>query len=229
MLSIDRIGCGSPAERVDWHYVLFFVLLPIYHNVGNIAQNLNYNEMKKLVLFLSVLFLSVGIFAQEKEEIPTSKSTTVEFLNSQGSFIIKEFYDLPKVKGVECQVLIATDVVNGSKLGCLRLTTHYSSSYSSDSYIGTLDYDELDACVKSLQYIKDTLIPSTPLVYTEVEYKTKDGVELGAFFSKNKWKAYVYTKNYTSRSAEFLDVTNIDAFISVMNQAKNLIAEKMAK
>lgn len=185
--------------------------------------------MKKVLLLLSVLFFSISVFAQAKEDVPASKSTTIEFLNSQGSLIIKEFYDLPKVKGVECQVLIATDVVNGSKLGCLRLITTYSSSYSSDTYIGTLDYDELDACVKSLQYIKDTLIPSTPLVYTEVEYKTKDGVELGAYYSKNKWKAYVYTKDYTSRSAEYLDASNIDAFISVMNQAKNLISEKMAK
>ncbi len=185
--------------------------------------------MKKLVLFLSVLFLSVSGFTQTKDDVPSSQSAAVEFLNTQGSLIVKEFYDLPKVKGVECQVLILSDVVNNTKMGCLRLETHYSSSYSSDSYIGTLDYDELDACIKSLQYIKDSLLPSTPLVYTEVEYKTKDGVKLGAFFSKNKWSAYVYTKGYTSRSAEFLSADNIDSFISIMNQAKTLIAEKTAK
>lgn len=185
--------------------------------------------MKKTLLFLSVLILSISSLAQTNQEIPSSKSTAVEFLNCHGSLIIKEYYNLPKVKGVECQVLILTDIVNGNKLGCLRLTTHYSSGYSSDSYIGTLDYDELDACIKSLQYIKETLLPSTPLIYTEVEYKTKDGVEIGAYFSKDKWKAYVYTKDYISRSAEFLDTANIDSFIAIMNQAKNLIAERTTK
>ena len=69
---------------------------------------------------------------------------------------------------------------------------------------------------------------STPDVYTEVEYKTLDNLKLGAFYSnaKSKWTAFIYTKGYTSRSAEFLDSSNIATFIEVMNQAKSMIAEK---
>jgi hypothetical protein len=119
-----------------------------------------------------------------------------------------------------------SNVVNGMKMGCLRLETKYRSQYSSDSYIGTLDYDELDACIKSLQYIKETLLPSSPEVYTEAEYKTNDGVKFGAYFNKGNWTAYVYTKGYTSRSAEFLGADNIDTFISVMQDAKELISNK---
>ena len=183
--------------------------------------------MKKLVLILSILFLSFNGFAQAKEEIPSSQSAAVEFLNTQGSLIVKEFYDLSKVKGTECQVLILSDIINNTKSGCLRLKTNYSS-LSSDSNIGVLDYDELDACIKSLQYIKETLLPSIPLVHTEVEYKTKYGVVLGAYFSKNKWEVYVCINGYTSRSAD-LDTDNIDSLISIMTQAKTLIAEKTVK
>ena len=185
--------------------------------------------MKKYLL-LCFLCISVALSsfaqAQEKDAIPESKSKAVEFLKADGTFIVKEFYDLQKIKGIECQVLIMTNVVTGAKIGCLRLETQYRSQYSSDSYIGTLDSDELDACIQSLRYIKDTLLPSTPEVYTEAEYKTNDGVKFGAYFSKNKWTAFVYTKGYTSRSACFLDVENIDSFITVMEQAKALISEK---
>lgn len=187
--------------------------------------------MKKWILALIVaIFASMTAFAQEqaKDAIPESKSKAVEFLKADGSLLIKEFYDLDIIKGVECQVLVITNVVTKKKLGCLRLETRYSSSYSKDSYIGTLDSDELDACIQSLQYIKDTLLPSTPEVYTEVEYKTNDGVKFGAYYANNKWTAYVYTKGYTSRSAAFLNAENIDKFIEVMRHAKALIAEKTA-
>jgi len=185
--------------------------------------------MKK---YLLLCLLIVSVFntsfaqAQEKDVIPESKSKAIEFLKADGTFLLKEFYDLQKIKGVECQVLIMKNVVSGSKLGCLRLETQYRSQYSSDNYIGTLDADELDACIQSLRYIKDTLLPSVPEVYTEAEYKTNDNVKFGAYFSNNKWTAFVYTKGYTSRSAVFLDVENIDRFIAVMEQAKALIAEK---
>ena len=73
------------------------------------------------------------------------------------------------------------------------------------------------------------MLLSTPEVYTEAEYKTNDGVKFGAYYNKGKWTAFVYTKGYTSRSAEFLGTDNIDSFIAVMRQAKQLIAEKTAK
>ena len=113
--------------------------------------------MKQFVVTLMcVLLACVPVFAQSqvKEEIPESKSKSLEFLKADGTFIVKEFYDLQKVKGVECQVLIMSNAVSGTKMGCLRLETNYRSQYSSDSYIGTLDSDELDACIQSLEYIK---------------------------------------------------------------------------
>lgn len=183
---------------------------------------------KLLALFGCFLVGVMALMAQEKakDEIPESKSKAIEFLKADGTFLLKEFYDLPKVKGVDNQVLVMTNIVTGAKVGCLRVETHYRSQYSNDDYIGTLDADELDACIKSLKYIKDTLLPSTPQVYTEAEYKTNDGVKLGAYYARNKWTAFIYTKGYTSRSAEFLGADNIDAFIDVMNQAKMLIQEK---
>lgn len=183
--------------------------------------------MKKVTLLLLLsIFVSASSFAQAKDEVPESKSKAVEFMTADGSFLVKEFYDLQKIKGVECQVLIMNNVVSGKKMGCLRLETQYPSQYSNDSYIGTLDSDELDACIQSLEYIKNTLLPSAPAVYTEAEYKTNDGVKFGAYYNKGKWTAFVYTKSYTSRSAVFLDVENIDSFIAVMQQAKTMIENK---
>ena len=95
-------------------------------------------------------------FAQEAENKTASK--TVEFLSKDGSFYMKEFYDLPYVGGgsykkVECQVLFVTDLKSNKKLGCLRLTTYDTQSAFINAYIGTLDLAELDACIMCFEKI----------------------------------------------------------------------------
>ena len=188
--------------------------------------------MKKLVLFLSLAFLSVCSFAQDKvkEDVPESKSDAVAFLTKEGTFLKKDFYDLKTVKGVEFQVLVMTDVNNGKKIACLRLITKYKGSYSSDTYIGTLDYDELDECINALTHISNVLMPTTPETYTEVSYKTKDGVEIGAYCEagKNKWTIFVKTKSYTSRSTEWFGSDNLPILISRLTEAKEMILLKFS-
>lgn len=182
--------------------------------------------MKRNIFFIFLFALmSNTSFAQDTEEV--SKSKTIEFLNSAGTLLKKEFYELPDVKGIKNEVLIIIDVLSGVKYGCMRLTTKYKNGVSiPDEYIGTLDYEELDACVKSLTYINEELLPTLPDCYTEVEYKTLDNLKIGAYYT-SEWKAYVYTKGYTRRSAEFLNSKHIESLISVMEQAKDMIREKI--
>lgn len=176
------------------------------------------------------LIMASPVLAQQKKEEEASSSKTLEFMAKDGSLLVKEFYDLATIKGVKCQVLIIKDIVANKKIGCLRLETAYYSSYSSspDTYIGTLDSDEIDACIKSLKYLKDNLLSQPADTYTEAGYKSRDKVEIGAFYSveKQNWSAYVQTKSYTTRSMKFFDANNLDSLASEMEKAKELIAEK---
>lgn len=185
--------------------------------------------MKKYFFLLVTLMLSLTSSAQEAKQEFKSESNSVEFMSKNGTFIYKEFYDLPKVKKIEFQVLIMTDIVNNSKLGCLRLITHYNASYGNSTYIGTLDYEEIDACIQCLEKLNSEIFTSTPSTYVEAEYKTKDGVKIGAYYdeAKSAWKSYVYTKNYTSNSAEFINSENIVKIIANLKEAKTMISEKI--
>lgn len=173
-------------------------------------------------------------FAQEATE-KKSASKTVEFLSKDGSFYKKEFYDLPAVGSsynkIDCQVLIITDLKSNEKRGCLRLTTYYSSSVTSDSYIGTLDPDELDACIMCFDKIVSEITVSPATTYTEVEYKTRDGVQLGTYWNdkKSEWRTYVQTKNYISRSMSSISNDNVASLVNNLKQAKQMIAEKTTK
>ena len=109
--------------------------------------------MKKILFFAVAVLLSASTFAQSKATEDKTESKTLEFMSRGSSLIKKEFYDLESVKGVECKVLIVTDLLENKKIGCLRLETTYTGYSTSDTYIGTLDYDEIDDCIKSINYI----------------------------------------------------------------------------
>ena len=98
--------------------------------------------MKFFYSTILCLFLILSVSAQETEESPKSTSTAVEFMKKDGRLLQKEFIKIPNADaiGLGCEVLIMTDMVDKTKVGCLRLEkSYYSSQYDNGSYIGTLD------------------------------------------------------------------------------------------
>lgn len=192
--------------------------------------------MKKLFILL-VLLCSVAVSnAQEKETENRSKAALFE--ESKGSIIRKDFYNLPKVGGLENNVLILTDIFTGTKIGCLRMVYYYNDFDYCDGYI---DFEELDAAIKSLSYIKETILHTTPDVYTEFSFKSKDGVQLGTYFNEKtqKWvvficirefleypaKANVEPKCSSRKKALHCDVTQLSRMIENLKRAKSKIQE----
>ena len=72
-----------------------------------------------------------------------------------------------------------------------------------------------------------TILPTTPDVYTEIAFKSKDGVQLGTYFNEKtkKWVVFIYTNSYTSRSAAYCDETELSEMIEIMKTAKSKIQE----
>lgn len=182
--------------------------------------------MKKILL-LSMLLLSGLAYAQEKEEESNSKA--VEFLSKDGTFMKKEFYELPQIGigqfKLESNVLIITDMITGYKMGCLRLSTFSNLGGSTDEYIGTLDKDELDACIQCLELMQTDILTTKPEVYTETNYRTLDGVTIGSYYSNKTWTVFVRTKEYTSRS--LTTIGNVPKLIDNFKKAKEIIASKV--
>ena len=70
--------------------------------------------------------------------------------------------------------------------------------------------------------------PNTAETYTEVEYKTRDGVQIGTYWSekKNEWTLYVQTKRYSSRSLSSFKSDELTTLIDNLKKAKQMIVDK---
>ena len=184
----------------------------------------------KRILFVLALMMPMFANAQEKEE--KSNSKTLEFMTKDGFAFKKEFYDLPEIGNsynkTQNQVLIITNLKTNEKRGCLRITTNYPSGSGNIEYTGTLDPDELDAATMSTEKILSEIIPTTPSTYTEVEYCTRDGVEIGVFWKekKSEWTIYIKTKKYVGRSMSTFKAEELALLIKNLKDAKHMIDEK---
>lgn len=180
--------------------------------------------MKKLFILL-VLLCSVAVSNAQNEK---SQSKAARFESSIGSLIRRDYYALPKVGGAEMKVMILTDIFTGTKIGCLRMKTKYQpySNLEGETFVGYLDFEELDAAIKSLSYIKETILPTTPDVYTDFMFNTKDGGQLFTDFDAKtkKWEFTIYP-TASFRSAATCDVTQLSKMIEIMKTAKSKIQE----
>jgi hypothetical protein len=183
--------------------------------------------MKKSSLFLVALISCfIGFAQQEVKEKSLSK--TVEFSEKNGVLLQKEFEDLGSIKGVTFKNAYIKDLLTGEKIVALKLeSSYYIGSGSSVDYSGILDFDELDACIKSLKYIKENLITTIPQLYTEIEYKTRDGIKIGTYLAnKTQWKLFIQTASYSNKSIKFIELDQLDNIISVFEKSKQLLSEK---
>lgn len=159
----------------------------------------------KLLLILQFLLISLMSNAQENEveQIKESQSSFVNFDSNQGSLILRQYYNLGSLKtklgfwdilsnkeyvSLDVNILVSTDVKTKAQRGCVRLE-------EGTRYIGTLDYEELDACIQSIDYMKSIIMNPTQN-YTECSYKTLDKLELGVYCSNGKWSSFIKYGRY---------------------------------
>lgn len=183
--------------------------------------------MKKVFVLLLVSLMTITSFAQAEDKGNVSKSKAVQFMERDGSFLKKEFYYLGTIKGIACEVIITTDLKNNEKIGCLKLRTVAMGI----AYIGFLDTDELAAAIQLLEYVKDDVLPSKATTYTEVLYKSRDNVVMGAYTFANgfnddyKWRVFVKPNDYDGSFEDF-NRKHIETFIEYLKRAQSIIAEK---
>jgi hypothetical protein len=180
--------------------------------------------MKRVIFYAFLMALGgVAAFSQEAETKPEpeGKSNATIFLSTSGTFIKKEYHPIGTAKAFDFEVLVLTDVLSSEKMACLKIKTiaQTPSQPLADEYADTLDADEVEECIKSLMYIKNNLMASKPQVYTECEYRSREGLKFGAFWnSRNTWSVYFYMN--AQKSFQSLSAADLDAMLLKLIEAK---------
>lgn len=174
--------------------------------------------MKKFISLMLALLMFASMSCSVLAEDTNAESKFEKFLLAKGTLIVKEFVDFKEIgdTGVELQIASLTDVESGSVYRALRLTfSYWESKYDYGDAVGVLDADEVESVITTLEYIKQRL--ATGLKdYTEIIYTANSGLKVGAYYSAESQSLLLEA----SSKSKFLDVSNIDVFITTLKEAQ---------
>lgn len=180
--------------------------------------------MKRLVVFFSMVFLASLAFGQATK-VQQEMSKTEAFSARSGRLMQKTFIDVARVKDTDVQVVVFTDLIDSTKMKGLRFSKIVVlSSLATDEKVAVLDEDEVNALEQSIMIMRDRVMNTQPNYYTEAIYRSRGGFEAGCFYSDGKWKAYLKLRKYDSKSYEFLDAGQFMRLLTVIKQAKRIMA-----
>ena len=175
--------------------------------------------MKKTSLLTVFTFTSVLLFAQ-KEALQKQESNAEKFSNKAGTIIEKEYDPIGDV--AKCKILVLTlkDLLDGHKVTAVRFEYEHHASYGYDTKIAVLDADEIDAFLSSIKIIKERIMPTTVVKYTEVNFKSRSGFMAGCFSKKDKWTGYMQLSQNDSNSFVFFEEGDFNKLYSLVLAAK---------
>ncbi|UOF76947.1 hypothetical protein [Bacteriophage sp.] len=163
--------------------------------------------------------------AQAKSQQDKEQSNIEKFSSRSGILFEKTNIPVGSFRGVKVQVMTIRDLINQSKTAGLRFENIVTTRIGSDTKIASLDDDELDALVKSLEIIKTDVLPSARQNYTEIIYRSRSGFEAGCFYSGGKWSAFVKLERYDKDSYVFIEPPDLDSLLALLKQAKPILQQ----
>lgn len=187
--------------------------------------------MKKTIL-LAILAITAFIpsFAQEADK-QESKSNTILFQERGNSLMERKYFDIGTIPGVEFQNIVISNVQSGEKVGALRfITSDYSSVLKrSETFIGTIDSDELESCIKALEFMNNIVnTQDITEVDTEYEFRSRDNVRICIFTSRKKsWEMVIQPVQYSNRSSLYLKADKMPEIIELTKKAKAQLDEAL--
>jgi len=172
--------------------------------------------MKKITSLIIGLLMTSFAFSQEKIEKQTTQAE--QFSATSGTLIEKQFIDIGKFKGVTVQVIKFKDLNDETSKSALRFEYEYKSSYSSDTKIATLDLDEIDGLIKSINNLKTAVFSSIREVYTEVTFTSRTGFKAGAYYDvdKAKWVTFIKLEKFDNDSQLFLTTEDFATMLNLV-------------
>lgn len=175
--------------------------------------------MKNVVLLFFLALISMPGIAQTHEK---KQSNAEKFSSKSGTLIKKEFITIGEVKECEISVVHFTDLISKSVQSAVRFKYESAGKYSSEIKSAILDADEIDGLIASIKLMQDSIFRSSPVNYTEVNFKSRGGFEAGCFWSKddNKWSVYLKLEQYDSDSYVWLKQEDFEELMALLREAK---------
>lgn len=143
------------------------------------------------------------------------------FSRKSGTLMSKQFLPIGEVKSLKIQVVQYKDLINENKEQAIRFEYEYYDSYldQMETKLGSLDKDELEGLIKSINIMRTVVFNSFPEHYTEVGFVSRTGFKAGCYSMPGDWKFYLQLDQYDDRSYIWLTKEDSATILNILDQS----------
>jgi hypothetical protein len=175
--------------------------------------------MKHIFLFI-LISVTLGVYGQEKKgEVIKTKAD--EFSEQSGRLVQKKFLPVAAFKNHEVEVLRVKDLKFGDSISSLRFKLAVHKSYGTVTKITAVDKDEVEGMIAAIRLIYSHVKDYTPATYEEIEFKSRTGVAIGAYYNSDKasWTGYIQIDKYESETLSTFKLMDFTELLLVLESA----------
>jgi len=139
-----------------------------------------------------------------------------------GSLTKKEFINVGNFQNCAIQKLLITDLISTNIETFARFEmTAYSPGQYSSSFIAVLTGEQLDGFINTLTAFNESILLTTPVVYTEVEFVSND-FKVGCYYDEKgkRWIVYFKIKMQDIKSMILVPNDSIEKLIALLQNVK---------
>ena len=143
------------------------------------------------------------------------------FSRKSGTLMSKQFLPIGEVKSVKIQVVQYKDLINENKEQAIRFEYEYYDSYldQTETKLGSLDKDELEGLIKSINIMRTVVFNSFTEHYTELGFFSRTGFKAGCYSMPGDWKFYLQLDQYDDRSYIWLTKEDSATILNILDQS----------
>lgn len=143
------------------------------------------------------------------------------FSRKSGTLMSKQFIPIGEVKSLKIQVVLYKDLINENREQAIRFEYDYYDSYldQTENKLGSLDKDELEGLIKSINMMRTVVFSSFPEYYTEVSFVSRTGFKAGCYSMPRDWKFYLQLDQFDDRSYVWLNKEDSATILNLLDQS----------
>jgi hypothetical protein len=175
--------------------------------------------------FFLCLALAIGATSASAQNVvpPLPELTNLEeFSSRSGTLIQREFTRVGEFASpFRVDVVKVTDLMAKNSLFGVRISGNVGTGAVRD--IAFLDADEIDHLIRAIDLLKSSAFSTTPDNFTDLVYRTRGGIAIGALYANKKWNAYLRLDRYDPQTSISIDQNDIETLRSLLLKARESI------
>jgi hypothetical protein len=181
-------------------------------------------RMKTLFVVLTIVLAVSSAHAQTQAlAAPVLDLTNLEdFSSRSGTLIQREFTRVGEFSSpFRVDVVKVTDLMDKRSVQGVRISANVGAGSTRDSAF--IDADEIDSLIRSIALMKSSAFSTTPDNFTDLAYRTRGGLALGALYANKRWNIYLRLDRFDPKSSVNIDQNDLETLRDLLTQAKERI------